>query len=83
MKRNKPIIVEKKMNGISIGFMVGWWFNASRYQWWDGHEKIESAPIFHNIRSDSIFYSKKDAEAFRDTIEASRHNNMGVVITEV
>ena len=66
MRHNKPVIIEQTVNGVPVGFKVGWWFRPHRYHYGDGGR------IFRNIRADSIFHTLDDAQAFRDIIERTR-----------
>lgn len=66
MRGNKPVIVEQSVNGVSVGYKVGWWYR--RGGWWNRDDAL----TFRNIRADSMFKTLSEAQAFRDTIEETR-----------
>ncbi len=70
MRSNKPVIVEQTVNGIRVGYKVGWWYRRGGYRY--GYDYNHDQQIFRNIRADSMFRTLDEAQAFRDTIEETR-----------
>ena len=67
MRRDGLQVVEKKFNGVTVGFVVGWWFYPRR-----GYYGDSSTVSFRSFRNGVLFDSQKDAEKFRDKVEDRR-----------
>jgi len=67
-------IVKKTLLGVTLGYVVGWYFYPRRYLRWDsrtGEEKKDSRS-FRSIRNGLIFDTEEQAREFRDGIEKGR-----------
>ena len=60
-------VVQKTYNGVTVGYVVGWWVHTSR---WSGGRKT-----FRSFRNAVVFSSQAKAETFRDKVEARRKDS--------
>lgn len=74
-------IAEKKFDGITIGYVVGWWRRASRYSWYG--DTAPRPPLkFASVRGGVIFKDRADAVTFRDSIEDRIAKDTGITWSE-
>ena len=58
-------VVDKRIHGVSVGFIVGWWTCTSR---WGRNRNV----TFRNFREGVVWPTKESAIEFRDSVEAKR-----------
>jgi len=69
-------VVKKTYNGVTIGYVVGWW-TSIRYRWMG-----KSKTTFRSFRNGVVFKTQEKAEKFRDSVE-TRRKDSGVKFEEV
>ncbi len=60
-------VVRKTYNGVTVGYVVGWWFFPRR--WYGAASGKQS---FRSFRNGVLFKTEKKAIEFRDKIEKRR-----------
>ena len=61
-------IVKKTYGGVTVGYVVGWWFHPRCYGWGTASRSLS----FRSIREGLMFPSLEKAQKFRDKIEKQR-----------
>ena len=64
-------VVKKTFNGITVGFVIGWWKCKSRWN-------SDRGQTFQSYRQGVIYPDEASARAQRDIIEAARIGTRGV-----
>jgi hypothetical protein len=72
-----PRIFEKKVNGITIGFIVGYLcVQKGGFYFWDSTERPEDKKYVRSIRDSLTFTSRIDAQRWLDKMESKRVQNV-------
>lgn len=74
-------VVKKTYCGVTIGYIVGWWFDPARWRGWGYDENTKKRGMsFRSFRNGVVFKTQAKAEKFRDDVEKRREAS--VVIFE-